>query len=177
MILNFRILLILLTTILLSISCSTTNNLSKNELESYEVLNSITKKQKSGKIYYLTINSKYDKTDLSKYITPKFLDFPLCINNSINPASIFEESDFEYIKNQFNELKIIEIRKSLIKNKSTITRIKGKKEISFMTFPIVFKNGNYAIYYSELRYGGEFSLLNKEDDKWDKICSNLLWIE
>ena len=49
MILNFRILLILLTTILLSISCSTTNNLSKNELESYEVLNSITKKQKSGK--------------------------------------------------------------------------------------------------------------------------------
>jgi len=177
MILKFRILSILITTVILSISCSTTSNLSKNELESYGVLNSITQKQKSGKIYYLTINSKYDKTDLSKYINQNFLDFPLCINNSIKPSNIFEKSDFEYIKNQFNELKIIEIRKSLLKNKSAITKIKGKEETSFMTFPIIFKNGNYAIYYSESRYGGEFNLLKKEDEKWEKICSNLLWIE
>ncbi|WP_111710228.1 hypothetical protein [Lutibacter citreus] len=163
--------------LLLCISCSTTKNISKNELESYDVLNSITQKQKSGKIYYLTINNMYDKTDLSKYINPKFLDFPLCINNSINPANIFEESDFEYIKKQFNELQIIKIRKPLIKHKSAITKIKGKNETSFMTFPIVFKNGNYAIYYSESRYGGEFSLLKKEGEKWEKICSTLLWIE
>jgi hypothetical protein len=174
---RFRILSILLIQLFLNNSCSTTTNISKNELEKYDILNSIIENQKNPNIYYRTINTKYDKSNLSKYINQQFLDFPLCVNKSIESSKIFDKADFDYLKNKFKELKIIKIKKSLIKDKLAVTKIKGENERTFITFPIIFKNGNYAIYYSETKYGGEFSLLKKENEKWEKICSNLLWIE
>jgi hypothetical protein len=49
--------------------------------------------------------------------------------------------------------------------------------LTSITTPIFFRNENFAVYYSEQRYGGQMNLLKKENNTWVKHCSYSVWIE
>ena len=176
MILKLKILLPFLALFLILSSCGVSKSITDNDKEAYRILNTISDLSVNKHIYYRTLNNINGDFVLSDYIKPGLLDFSLC-KKSIDKSNILNDSNYKFISSRFKVLKSVKIDNSLIKDKSIIIKNKGKTNTIFMTFPIIFNNGKYAIFYLEERYGGEFTLLKKDRNKWERICSSNVWIE
>ncbi len=176
MISKLRVLFPFLATFLFLSSCIASKSMTENDKEAYRILNTISGRPVNNHIYYRTLNNINGDFVLSDYIKPGLLDVSFC-DKSIDKSNILKDSDYKFIRRRLKELKSVKIDNSLIKNKSVIIKSKGKSNTIFMTFPIIFNNGKYAIFYLEARYGGEFTLLKKDRNKWERICSSGVWIE
>jgi len=153
------------------LSCYSINNSSQNN-DQLEVLKSIVDDSKYG-INKKTISQEYiDKLDLDledlNFWNP--CKYQLEENNAL-----LTEKEIKYLNAKFSKLetKNLEFNSSNIKSKINTEN----SRITSITTPILFRNKNFAVYYSEQRYGGQINLLKKEKNKWIKYCSYLVWVE
>ena len=162
---HFYIGILLLT----SISCASQSGLTESKAN---VIESIITDSKYG-VY----NRTFSNEDLNQ------LDIKLEDLNFWNPCKyklerengLLSDKEISFINKQFKNLESVSIE-------SNSPNLKFQKDsentrLSFISLPILFRNDNYAVYYSMQRYGGQINLLKKENNKWTKYCSYLVWIE
>lgn len=138
---------------------------TNNDIE--EILSLLSEKKS---IYYKTINQDLDKS-LDAFINLSSFDFELCIDEK----EVISKEELKYIKEKNKNLKQINL-----KRRYPLVNFKTKREnskISFISYPILFRQNKAAIYYQTGRYGGSFSLLIKKQNKWTFKCSKSVWIE
>jgi hypothetical protein len=160
--------------LILIFGCSSNHKISQLDKENINVLYSIL--NNSNDVYYKTIIEDLGKS-LDFQIEPYLLEFSLCDKNINLGTTKISNKEIIFLKKEFKTQSIIRIDKidPSFKNKTT-KRIERFKTVR-ISMPIVFRNGSMAIYYSNSTYGGGFSLLQKEDNRWKAICSNSVWIE
>jgi len=168
---KFLILLNFLILISTFSSCSSIGGLTQNK-DQLEILKSIADDAKYG-INKKTISQNYiDKLNLDL----KDLNFwNPCKYQLDESNALLTEKEIKYLNEQFKNLKTKSLKLNSPNIKSDINTEDSR--ITSVTTPILFRNKNFAIYYSEQRYGGQMNLLKKENSKWIKYCSYLVWIE
>jgi hypothetical protein len=146
--------------------------------DSYEIINSLTKSNidRKTKIYYKTTSSKYDGTQISQLINENNLQFTLCSESFDRNQANLTNEDVILLKEKFKNLTPRILDNSKIQNFSAFTKNK-KNNTVHISEPVKFRNEKFAIYYAEGRYGGEFTLLVKENSEWKKVCSSMVWVE
>jgi hypothetical protein len=111
------------------------------------------------------------------------LDLDLSYFNILNPCKYELEKNTELLTREeiiklnaaFKELESFVFdfdSPNLIEDKNESTPL-----TTSITIPVFFRNGKFAAYYSEQRYGGQMNLLKKENNKWVRYCSYSVWIE
>jgi hypothetical protein len=169
--LKFLILLNLVILISTFSSCSSIDSLTQSK-DQLEILKSIADDAKYG-INKKTISKKYiDKLNLNL----KDLNFwNPCKYQLQETNALLTEKEIKYLNEKFKNLKTnnLELNSPNIKSDYNTENLR----ITSITTPILFRNKSFAVYYSEQRYGGQMNLLKKENNKWIKYCSYLVWIE
>ena len=166
---------IIVIVLIITPSCSSTNELSKVQEESLEVLNDVILKS-NGEIYYKSINSDRQEP-ISSYVQKYLLEFHLCVKDIDRSKTKISEQEVSYLHERFSNHKIVRLDKlSSEFSEKTVKKHKRFKTVS-ISLPVVFRNGTMAIYYVSGTYGGGFSLLQKSNNNWNIICGNTVWIE
>ncbi|WP_198029938.1 hypothetical protein [Christiangramia salexigens] len=144
----------------------------------YEIINSITKSEgnKKTKIYYKTTSSKYDGVQIANFLNKNTVQFNLCAPSFDRNIAELTQKEINLLKEKFKDVNSKKFDFSKIKNREEFTKRKTNSTVH-ISEPIKFRNGEFAIYYSEGRYGGEFTLLKIEKSNWKKVCSSMVWIE
>jgi hypothetical protein len=142
------------------------------EKETLEVLSSIAENHK-----FLLHSATLSHVYLKKYhINLEDLNFwNPCKHKFEEDNTFLVKEEWEVLNSEFHKLKKQKLPKSILKrsNQSDST----KYETTYITWPILFRDNSYAVYYSEQRYGGEINLLKKENGKWKEYCYYMVWIE
>ncbi|SFS32816.1 hypothetical protein SAMN04487906_0009 [Zhouia amylolytica] len=110
---------------------------------------------------------------LDEYVST--INFKLCIDNIKSSESELTSDEIKFLKNQFKSLKVEEINKKRIINSENITNI--RKQGYYISMPVIFRENNCAIYYSENGTSGQFNLLIKRNNKWECYCPSRVWME
>lgn len=126
-------------------------------------------------------NGQYNKTLSSTYISRFNINlrdlniWQPCKHELEKENIVFTEKEINYLNKQFKNLKSVNLKS----NSPNLKFIKDPKNslLTFITLPIILQHDNYAVYYSEQRYGGQINLLKKENNEWILYCSYLVWIE
>ncbi len=126
---------------------------------------------------YIFLDHTFSYNDLEKY------DINLEDLNYWNPCkykfekdqALLTEKEYKFLNDQFQNLNKVklDIESSKLTDKVDLNNSRQ----SSITYPILFRNNEYAVYYSEQRYGGQITLMKKENDKWILYCSYIIWIE
>ena len=149
--------------------------LFSQETEELKVLESYLRKADNNSVYYKTAVIDIE-TPIEDYIQNSYLEFLLCTEDQYRNFKI-SESELRLVKEKFSKQSITRIDR-LIPGLKTKTAKKHKRfKTNTVSLPATFRNGTFAIIYSNRTYGSEFKLLKKEGDTWQVICSNLIWIE
>jgi hypothetical protein len=159
--------------ILLLFGCSSTkSNFTEQNIEEIIILNNIIKEN----TYYKTIIKDLNKP-IDFYVQKHFLQFNLCVNDSLRNNIVLNEEDTIFIKQKFRNQKTLRIDhlNNEIKVKTTKDRIRFKT--NYISLPVIFRDGKLAIFYNSSPYGSSFNLLKKIDGKWKIVCSSQVWIE
>jgi hypothetical protein len=168
---------ILLTVIMacLLLSCK---SVKVDSADSYEIINSLTESDsnRKTKIYYKTIFAKYDGTQIKELLKNYNLKFNLCSKSVYREKAKITENEINHLKEKFQYNTSKNLVFSKLENQSRFTKRKSESTV-YISEPKKFRNGEYAIYYSEGRYGGQFNLLHKDKSEWQIVCSSTVWIE
>ncbi len=167
--------LIILFVFTLILSCSSTKEIFVVQEENLEVLNDIIGESNGG-IYYESIDSDLQKP-IDSYVNKYLLEFYLCINDIDSSTTKISELEISYLKEQFSKHEIVRFDKLSAELKEKIVKNHERFKTVSISLPVVFRNGSMAIYYVSGTYGGGFNLLQKNNEKWNVICSNSVWIE
>ena len=150
-------------------SCSAQNKLGESR---NDIVEDIIAESSEG-VYYKTFSSE-DIHNLN--IDLQDLNFwNPCKYKLEEKDSRLKQEEVDYLNKQWKGLKSVKLKSDLPKLKRK--RKPDDTRLTTITLPITFRNGNYAVYYSEQRYGGQINLLKKEDEKWIIYCSYMVWIE
>ncbi|CAL2089927.1 hypothetical protein [Tenacibaculum sp. 190524A05c] len=148
------------------VSCSSYKNYdTNNDME--EILSLLSEKQS---IYYKTIDEDL-KQSLDTYINLNDFDFDLCTDSK----EVITKEELKIIKQKTKNLNRVNLKRMY-----PSVDLKIKKEslkISFISYPILFRQNKAAIYHKTGTYGGSFNLLIKKQNKWTFACSKSIWIE
>ena len=168
---------ILFTVIFTSLLFSCSSGKIAND-NSYEIINSLTKSvgNKKTKIYYKTTSSRYDGVPIANFLNRSTTQFDLCAPSFDRNDAKLTENEINILKEKFKGVYSKKFDFSKIKNRSAFTNNKNDRTAR-ISEPVKFRNDQFAIYYTEGRYGGEFTLLRKEKTEWEKVCSSMVWIE
>ena len=130
-----------------------------------------------------TIPTVYFKTTISDLNQPLsrhlyyLKGFELCTSME-NPDSLkLDMEERGYIVDRFSMMEVGNINKLIKEPKNfTLKKVQGY-DWSVISLPVVFRDGKYAIYYSQQAYGGKFNLMKKIDGHWKTICYSYVWTE
>lgn len=168
--------------VLLFSTAYTSQKLSSDVLESYEVINNHFKNNKGIDINRQTTDNYVHESSLNDldYWNEANKDLGNNDCDDLNFHELFNQEEFENYIDFFLDMGQSRLNKKLIS-----PNIHLKKECNHaISFPFVFtcsKNKRYALMYGESIYGpenggGEVFLYKKEGDKWILIFNFALWI-
>ena len=104
-------------------------------------------------------------------------DFDIC-SSLVNPDSTkLDKEERDYIVDRFTTMEVMNINK-LIKNPKnyTVKKLEGHNWF-VISMPVVFREGEYAIYYSKSEYSGQFVLMKKIGGSWIDVCYSSVYVE
>lgn len=157
---------------LLLCACSSQKYAIQLTSEQREILNSIVGK----KVHQKTIISEFDEP-ISKYVEDNFLAFNLCSKEFGSQKVQITDEELEYLKNQFDRQTIINLNRLNPKLRIRASRKRERFKSINISLPVVFRGDSLGLYYVSGTHAGEFSLLQKKNNNWEKACSSLVWIE
>jgi hypothetical protein len=103
-------------------------------------------------------------------------DFDIC-SSLVNPDSArLDKEERDYIVERFT-MEVMNINK-LIKNPKnyTVKKLEGQNWF-VISMPVVFREGEYAIYYSKSEFSGQFVLMKKIGGSWIEVCYSSVYVE
>lgn len=130
-----------------------------------------------------TIPTVYFKTTISELNQPLsrhlfyLTDFDVC-NALVNLDSTkLDREERNYIVERFSTMEVTNINKLIKEPKNfTLKELKGH-DWFIVSMPVVFRDGNYAIYYSRGEYSGQFVLMKNIDGTWRDVCYSSVYQE
>lgn len=140
-----------------------------------EVLRSVVMSDTIPTVYFKTIVSDLNQP-LSRqlfYLT----DFDVC-NFLVNQDSMaLNREERSYLAERFTTMETGNINKLVRDPKNySLKDMKGHDWFQ-ISLPVVFREGNYAIYYAKTAYSGQFILMKKIDGVWSDVCYSAVWSE
>jgi len=130
-----------------------------------------------------TIPTVFFKTTISELNQPLarhlfyLSDFDLC-STLVNPDSVkLDKEERDYIVERFSTMEVMNINK-LIKNPKnySVKKLEGHNWF-VISMPVVFREGEYAIYYSKSEFSGQFVLMKKIGGSWIDVCYSSVYVE
>lgn len=178
---------IFLSLTLFIFSCKTSQ--VQQPKEKYDVINAHFKQKANGKfLYYKTLKNVKALKPIEKRVSIaqlNFLQTPSNWPHRVDYDTIFSPKTMGYLQTRFKNLKSIK----LVRNWIYSTRLKKNDrgdDLSFITMPIIIKEGTFAIFYSysysfrgKLAIGGSGNLWVYKKDKygnWIFYSSSTLWM-
>jgi len=170
-------LLLLFLGLIFLFSHKSVNSQSKSIDESeIQVLREIVLVDSIPTVYFKTTISDLNQP-LSRHLF--YLNsFDICRRSLMNVNSIkLSEEERLYIVDRFTTMEVTNINKLIRDPKNhTLKQLKGNNWF-VVSLPVVFREGNYAIYYSKGAYIGQFVLMQNIDGNWTDICYYPVWSE
>ncbi len=130
-----------------------------------------------------TIPTIYFKTTVSEMNQPLsrhlfyLSDFDIC-SSLVHPDSAkLGDEERKYIVERFSTMEVTNINKVLREPKNfTLKKLEGH-DWFVISMPVVFRDGEYAIYYSKGEYSGQFVLMRKIGGSWVDVCYSSVYSE
>ena len=92
-------------------------------------------------------------------------------------STILNQEEINYLVERFSTMEIENINKLIRDPKNhTLKQLKGH-DWTVISLPVVFRDGEYAIYYSKGAYSGQFILMKNIDGTWKDVCYSSIWSE
>jgi len=128
-----------------------------------------------------TIPTVYNKTivsDLNQPLSRSLFylsEFDIC-NSLVNLDSMtLTNKERNYIAERFTTMNTVNINKLIREPKNhTLKELKGHNWF-VISLPVVFRDGQFAIYYSKGAYGGQFILMENIEGAWKDVCYSSVW--
>ena len=160
-------LLTLLFGLIILFSSKPVNSQSKSiDATELQVLTEVVLSDSIPAIYYKTIVSDLNQP-LSRqlfYLT----DFDLCNSLVQSDSMAMTKEERNYLVDRFTAMQPENINKLIRDPKNhTLKQLKGHNWFQ-ISLPVVFRDGQYAIYYSKGAYSGQFILMKQIDGSWKK---------
>lgn len=171
---NKLLLLILGLTLLLSVQREDFQSKTMDPTE-LQVLKEVVMVDTIPTIYFKTIVSDLNQP-LSRHLF-YLNEFNLC-RSVMNVESIkLSEEERLYIVDRFATMEAANINKLIKEPKNfTLKQLKGHTW-NVVSLPVVFRDGEFAIYYSKGAYSGHFVLMKNIDGDWRDVCYSSVWSE
>lgn len=158
---------------LLYYACSSQRYARELSVSQREILNSVV----SEAVYHKTLISEFDKP-ISNYVETNFLEFDLCSSEEFRAKKIqLSEDEIKFLKSRFDSQKIINLNRLNPKLSNRAAQKRERFKTVSISLPVIFRGDSLGLYYVSGTYGGEFGLLQKKNNSWEKVCSSLVWIE
>ena len=169
-----RSLLILGLTLILSYASAFSQKKTIDPAE-LQVLREIVLTDSIPTVYFKTVVA-----DLNQPLSRQLFylsDFDVC-NALVNQDSMtLNKVDRDFIVERFSTMEVQNINKLIRDPKNhTLKQLDGHNWIQ-VSLPVVFRDGNYAIYYSKGAYSGQFILMKNIDGHWRDVCYSAVWSE
>ena len=169
-------LLLLFFGLMILVSSKSANCQSKDiDVSELEVLREIVLADTIPTVYFKTIISDLNQP-LSRHLFYLY-DFDVCSSLMNVDSFKLNEEERLYIVDRFTTMEITNINKLIREPKNyTLKQLKGHNWF-VISLPVVFRDGEYAIYYSKGEYGGQFILMQKIVGSWRDVCYSSVWNE
>lgn len=126
-------------------------------------------------VYYKTINS-----DLNQSLSRQLFylsDFDIC-SSLVNLDSMkLKKEERDYLVDRFSTMEVFNVNKLIREPKNYSLKQLDGHNWSQISLPVVFREGQYAIYYSKGAYSGQFVLMKNVEGNWKDICYTSVWSE
>ena len=104
-------------------------------------------------------------------------DFDLCSTLEHPDSAKLDKEERDYIVERFSTMEVTNINKVVkIPKNYTLKKLEGHNWF-VISMPVVFREGEYAIYYSKGEYSGQFVLLKKIGGSWIQVCYSSVYSE
>jgi hypothetical protein len=127
-----------------------------------------------------TVFFKTTITELSQPLSRHLFyidDFDLC-SSLVNADSVkLNKEERDHIVERFATMEATNINKVIRTPKNfTLKKLDGH-DWFVVSMPVVFREGEYAIYYSKSEYSGQFVLMKKIGGSWIQVCYSSVYVE
>ena len=140
-----------------------------------QVLRDIIQADSIPTVYYKTIVTELNQP-LSRHLF-YFKGFDICSSLVNMDSTILNQEELNYLVERFSTMEIENINKLIRDPKNhTLKQLKGH-DWTVISLPVVFRNGELAIYYSKGAYSGQFILMKNIDGTWKDVCYSSIWSE
>lgn len=140
-----------------------------------QVLRDIIQADSIPTVYYKTIVTELNQP-LSRHLF-YFSGFDICSSLVNMDSTKLNQEEINYLVGRFSTMEIENINKLIRDPKNhTLKQLKGH-DWTVISLPVVFRNGEYAIYYSKGAYSGQFILMKNIDGTWKDVCYSSIWSE
>ncbi len=166
----------LLTGLILLLSYQTGTAQSKTiDPTELEVLKKVIKSDTIPTVYFKTIIS-----DLNQPLSRQLFylsEFDICNSLVDLDSASLNNEERRYIVERFSSMESKNINKLIRDPKNfSLKQLKGHNWLQ-ISMPVVFRDGEFAIYYSKGAYSGQFTLMKKIDGYWRDVCYSAVWSE
>jgi hypothetical protein len=130
-----------------------------------------------------TVPTVFFKTTVSELNQPLarhlfyLSDFDIC-SSLVNPDSVkINKEERDYIVERFSTMEVMNLNKIIRTPKNfTLKKLEGQNWF-VISMPVVFREGEYAIYYSKSEFSGQFVLMRKMGGSWIEVCYSSVYVE
>lgn len=130
-----------------------------------------------------TVPTVFFKTTISEMNQPLsrhlfyLSDFDIC-SSLVNADSVkLNKEEANYIVERFSAMEVTNINKVVRDPKNyTLKQLDGHNWF-VISMPVVFRDGQFAIYYSKSEFSGQFVLMKKIGDAWVNVCFSSVYTE
>ena len=138
-----------------------------------EVLKDIILTDSIPTVYFKTIVSDINQP-LSRHLF--YLDrFEICNALMSLDSMILDKEERSYLVDRFTTMKSGNINKLIKDPKNhSVKELKGH-DWTVISLPVVFRDGEFAIYYSKGAYSGQFILMENIEGQWQDVCYSSVW--
>ena len=130
-----------------------------------------------------TVPTVFYKTTISEMNQPLarhlfyLSDFDLCSTLEKADSAKLDKEERDYIVERFSTMEVTNINKVIKTPKNyTLKKLEGHNWF-IISMPVVFREGEYAIYYSKGEYSGQFVLMKKIGGSWIEVCYSSVYSE
>ena len=140
-----------------------------------EVLRNIIQNDTVPTVFFKTTISEMNQP-LSRHLF-YLSDFDLCSTLEHPDSAKLDKEERDYIVERFSTMEVTNINKVVkIPKNYTLKKLEGHNWF-VISMPVVFREGEYAIYYSKGEYSGQFVLLKKIGGSWIQVCYSSVYSE
>lgn len=130
-----------------------------------------------------TVPTVFFKTTISEMNQPLsrhlfyLSDFDLCSSLVKQDSARLNKEERDYIVERFASMEVTNINKLIKTPKNyTLKQLDGHNWF-VISMPVVFRDGEFAIYYSKGEYSGQFVLLRNIGGSWVDVCYSSVYSE